>query len=230
MFWLFFMVVAATLGAVIAAGVLAPSRGFALRVVGVILALAILVVLTVLLWKQAILALAIAAVCSLAIGVMFQKVAPAKAIEGAIAAFVLIFVFSWLALQMAGPLLFDRESDLSRWLHQIRLECGPSGRHAVTGPNFLVALGGASLLAACCLDGWMRATAVFAGALLMFFFSPALLENSNFFGQMFYGHDPVFNLAFLCVFVIGFAVVVRLLRTPRRHCNSATPKTHNPGP
>jgi dolichol kinase len=82
----------------------------------VILALARLVVGTALLWKHAVVALAIATVCSLAAGVMFQKVDPSKAIGGAIAAFILMFVFSWLALQMADPLLFETESDLSRWI------------------------------------------------------------------------------------------------------------------
>ena len=221
MFWFFILIIAATLGAVITAGAMAPNKNFALRVTGVIFALAILIVLSVLLWKQAIVALAIAAVCSLAVGVMFQKVDPSKAIAGAITAFVLMFVFSWLALQMADPLLFNRESDLSRWLGDAFNGFRPFGGHDVGAPGFLAALGAACLLAAFFLDRWMRAISVFFGALMVLFFAPAVLEQQGVFVRdFFYGHDPVFKLAVLGVIVIGIVGIVRLLANSK---NSKTP-------
>jgi len=212
MFWFFILIVVATLGAVITAGALAPNKNFAFRVIGVILALALLVIGAVFLWKQAIVALTIAAVCSLAVGVMFQKVDPSKAIGGAIAAFVLIFVFSWLALQIADPLLFGRDSDLSRWVRDLSSNFRPFGGHDVGEPGFLTALGIACLLAACFLDRWIKAIAVFFGALLLMFFGPSILERQGLFVRdFFYGHDPAFRLSVLCVIVIGIVGITRLL-------------------
>ena len=212
MLWFFLIIVAAVLGAVITAGALAPNKNFAVRVIGVILALALLIVGTFFLWKHAIVALAIASVCSLAVGVMFQKVDPSKAIGGALAAFVLMFVFSWLALQMADPLLFDRESDLSRWLDDFTDNFQPFAGHDISGAGFLTALGIACLFAACFLDRWMKPIAVFVGVLLMLFFGPAVLERYGLFSlSYFHGHDPVFSLAFLCVVVIGIVGIAKML-------------------
>lgn len=212
MLWFFMLVMLTALGAVIAAGALAPDRNFALRVVGVLFALSILVVLAVLLWKQAIVALAIAAVCSLAVGVMFQKVDPSKAIGGAITAFVLMFLFSWLALQMADPLLFGRESGLSQWLQRAFHDFHHLGKGDVQTPGFLAALGAACLLAACCLDGWAKAITAFIGGLLVLYFAPAALEQKGIVVRdLFYGHDPVFRLAMFGVCVVAAVSIVRLL-------------------
>jgi len=212
MVWLFLVIVGATIGAVVMAGTLAPTKNFAVRVVGVTLVVALFVVAAVLLWKQAIVALAIAAVCSLAVGVMFQKVDPSKAIGGAIAAFILMFVFSWLALQMADPLLFERESDLSRWTRGFFDGFRPFSERDVAAPGFLAALGAACLLAARFVARWMKAIAVFVGSLLVLYFAPSLLQEHGFFVRgFFWGHDPVFKLAVLCVIVIGVIGVIRLL-------------------
>jgi len=216
MLWFFILIVAATLGGVITMGALAPNRNFAIRVIGVILALALLVIGTMFLWKHAIVALAIAAVCSLAVGVMFQKVDPSKAIGGALAAFVLMFVFSWLALQMADPFLFGRDSDLSRWISKFTSDLRPFSGYDVGGSGFLTALGIACLLAACFLDRWIKAIAVFFGALLLLFFGPTVLERHGLLVRdFFYGHDPVFKLAVLCVVVISIVGIVRLLTNSR---------------
>lgn len=221
MLWFFILIIATTIAAVAVAGALAPNRNFAMRISGVILALALLVVGVVMLWKQAIVALAIAAVCSLAIGVMFDRIDPSKAIASAIAAFVLMFVFAWLALQVADPLLFDRDSDLSRWCNDLIRGFRPFDGQDVATPGFLAALGAASLLAACLLDRWMRAIGVFFGALLLFFFVPSLLEQHGVIVQdLFYGHDPVFNLALVGAIVIGVVGIVRLLASPDNHKHS----------
>jgi len=189
MFWLFILIVAATLGAIITTRALAPNKNFAIRIIGVILALVFLVIGTVFLWKHAILALAIAAVCSLAIGVMFQKVDLFKAIGGALAAFILIFMFSWLAFQMAEPMLFGRDSDLSRWIRDFTSSFGPFGGCDVGGPGFLASLGVACLFTVCFLARWMKAIAVLFGALLLLFFAPHVLEQHGLFVQdFFYGH------------------------------------------
>ena len=67
------LAVAAALGAVIVAVALAPNRNSAARFTGVILALALLLIGTFYFWKAAIIALAIATVCSLVGGMRFQK-------------------------------------------------------------------------------------------------------------------------------------------------------------
>jgi hypothetical protein len=163
-----------------------------------------------------IVALAIAAVCSLAVGVMFQKVDPSKAVGGAIAAFVLMFLFSWLALQLADPLLFNKESDLSRWLTNLCGSAQPYGRHDIGASVFLASLGVACLLAACFLDRWIRAIAVFLGALLVLFFTPVVLEEHGIiFRDFFYGHDPVFELAIVGLIIVGLVAIVRLLTASR---------------
>ena len=181
-----------------------------------ILALALLVVGTALLWKHAVVALAIATVCSLAAGVMFQKVDPSKAIGGAIAAFILMFVFSWLALQMADPLLFETESDLSRWIKGFVNGYQPLIGVNLLAPGFWVALGAACLFVTPCLARWMKGIAVFFGALLVTCFAPVVLEQEGVFVRdLFDGHDPIFKLAVLCVIVIGTVGVARLLTNPR---------------
>lgn len=58
MFWLFIMIVVATLGANITIGVLTPYKNFMVWIIGMILALAILVIGTIFFWKHAIVALA----------------------------------------------------------------------------------------------------------------------------------------------------------------------------
>ena len=209
----FLIVVAAVVGAVITAGVLAPTRGFALRVVGVLFAVALLIVGTTLLWKHAIVAIAIAALCALAVSVMFGKVDPSKAIGGTLAALLLLFGFTKLALQLADPIFFDRSNDLSRWFTETFEIYQPFTSHSGSTPSSLVTLGVALLVASVFLDRWLRAGAVFLGILLVLSYAPTVLESSGVYLNDFFRstNDPVFNLAVLCVLVIGAIGALRLL-------------------
>lgn len=221
MLWFFILIIAVTLGAVITAGFLAPNRKYAMRVIGVIMALALLILVTPFIWQHALVAVAIGAACSLAVGVMFGRVKPSRAIAGALTAFVLMFVFSWLALQMSDPLLFGRDSDLSRWLKDLFNGHRPFGSSDIGTSGFLVALGISSLIAACFLERWMKAIAVFFGLLMVLFFTPAVLEGYGICLQnMFYGHDRVLIVAVIGVIVIGIVSIVRLLANSNNSKNT----------
>lgn len=213
MAWLLIFLALATLGAVGAAAALGPSRDFPARIAAAVLVLGMLTAGAVLLWRPAIVALAIASVCSLAVGVMFQRVAPARAISAALGAFVLMFAFSWLALQLAPPFLYGEESDLTRWLSRVgeRLDL-PDPTHA--SPALLAAAGAACLLAAACLRRWLRAIAVFAGALLLLVYLPPLLGEVDF-APLAPGGDPNLRLLALGLLVAGIVVLARRARRRR---------------
>ncbi len=212
MVWLFALLIFIALAAVVAAGVLGARPSFPSRATAVVLAIVLLAIGVAFFWKHTVVALAIASVCSLAIGVMFTKVAPGKAFAGALSSFVLMFVGSWLALQIAEPLLFDRESDLARWFHESVELAVPLNDAGIQDPGFFVAIAIASLLAACFLGHRMKAVAVFIGTLLLCFFGPPLLENNGFFlTDFFYRHDPAARLVVLALIVLGFVSVFRLL-------------------
>lgn len=92
----------------------------------------------VLLWKHVITALAIASVCTLGLAVMFDKVPPGRAISNAMGAFILFFIFTWLAQQLAEPLLHGRDSNLSRWISErINSNHTRTGRTAGLGSDIV---------------------------------------------------------------------------------------------
>lgn len=221
MFWFFILILAATLGATVTAGILTPNKKYAIRVVSVIITIALFIICSAFFWKHAIVALAIAAVCSLAIGVMFQKVDPSKAIKGALVAFILMFFFTWLAFEIAAPLFFDRESSLSLWFTNTVSGFRSSTDHDAGVPGLLTALGAACLLSACFLERWIKAVAVFIGALLLALYTPiALKQHGIYITDFFYSHDPVFNLIVLLVIAIGIGGFTRLLMNNK---NSKSP-------
>ena len=224
MIWFFVFIIAVAITLAIAAVIPAGALGArpvlpALAVAGA-LAVALLAVGAALFWKHAIVALAIAAVCSLAVGVMSQKVDPSKAIGGALAAFLLMFAFSWLALQMADPLLFGRDSDLSRWIRESAGRAWPFGGEPFESPMLFVAIAVASLSAARFLRPGLKAVAVFVGTLLLFFFGFRLLEDHGFFlSDFFYRHVPASRLVVVAMIVLGIVGIVRLLANNSNHRN-----------
>jgi hypothetical protein len=221
MMWLFIILVAVLIGVAIAAGWLAPTRGFGTRIAGVLLALALMIIIMSLIWQDAVLALAISTVCVLAVGVMFQKVTPGKAIGGAIGAFILLFAFVWLARQLAGPFLFNKESDLSRWFSESFKNHSLSETRSVYRPGVFVALGAATLLVPKFLGGWLRALAVFLGALLIFVFFPAAMERAGFCWDNFsHPRDPVLQLAMLCAGFITLLGIIRIIMNSKNHNNN----------
>jgi hypothetical protein len=219
MLLLFQLIVAAAFGAIIAAGVLAPNRNSAKRVVGLILALALFFIGAVFFWENAIVAFAIAAVYWLARGVRLQMGRPPKALGGAREAFVLLFVLSWLTLQAADLVhLGPTSSDLSRMVYRLTVTFPMFGRHNFGVPEILTALGIACLLAACFLERRLKIIAVFFGALLLLLFGSTVLERF-LVRDLFYGRGPGFKLAVLFAIVVGILGIARLLRKARKSKN-----------
>lgn len=210
MAWLFVSVLMTMFAVVGLAFFWAPSRTFKIRALAAAVALAVVVVLVALIWKQAVVALAIAAVCSLAVAVMFQKVDPSRAISGAIAAFVLFFIFSWLAIQVSEPLFFHRQSDVSRWLESLWNQ-----RHFdsySSSSTWLAAIGLACLIGGSLLDRWLRASAVFVGVVLLCVFGPVVLDENGFsLLTSLRCTDPVLKVALLCLLVAGIVTLTRAI-------------------
>jgi hypothetical protein len=214
--WLFQLIAAAALGAMIAAGVLAPNRHSAKRVIGLILALALFFIGAVFFWENAIVALAIATVCSLAGGVRFQMGRPPKALGGAPEAFLLLFVLSWLTLQAADLILLRPDgSVLPRMVYRFTVTLPMFGRHNFGIPEILTALGIACFLVAYFLERRLKIIAVFFGALLLLLFGPTVLER-YLVRDLFYGRGPGFKLAVLFAIVVGILGIARLLRKAKK--------------
>jgi hypothetical protein len=211
--WVLLALLGMLLGVLAAVAFWAPNRYFLLRVAGVTLVTALAVAACGVFWKQTVLALAIAAVCGLAIAVMFQKVAPGKAIMGALTAFVLLFAFSRLALKLADVFLFGKEVDISGWVGL--MDEMPTGFpswdsfHMPT-PEFLAALGLALLLSSALLPRTARAVAVLAGFFLLFVFGARILAaHEVYWGEALLMHDPLLRFALGCLAV--FAILKILL-------------------
>lgn len=220
MLWFFITMIAVALSAVITAGVMAPTRRFALRIVAVVLASALLIVAVVVWWKYAIVAAAIATVCSLAIGVMFQKVKPAQAVAGAIVAFVLMFVFSWLALQMADPLLFNEDSELTHWLTGLFSTGGLYDNRQSWSPGLTLALVVFGLVVAYALRRWFKP--ILITALFLFVIGSVLifLDQSGInLTELFSGNDPTSRLASLLLLFGVIVVAAKLIINSNRPKN-----------
>jgi hypothetical protein len=209
------------LGILAAVAFLAPNRHFLLRVAGVILVTALAAAACGVFWKQTVLALAIAAVCGLALAVMFQKVAPGKAIVDALTAFVLLFAFSWLALKLADVFLFGKDVDMPPWIGSIgELPTGfPSWDSFPTpAPEFLVALGLALLLSSPLLPRTARALAVLAGfSLLSVFGARILAAHEVYWGEALLMHDPLLRFAFGCLAVFAILKILLSIGTGDRN-------------
>ncbi|MCC6487444.1 MAG: hypothetical protein IT364_08080 [Candidatus Hydrogenedentes bacterium] len=210
--WILLTLLVLTLGTIGAIAAWAPNRHFLLRVAGVILVTTLAAVAVSMFWKQSVLALAIAAVCGLAIAVMFQKVAPGKAIVGALTAFVLLFAFSWLALKLADIFLFNKEVDLSRWIEWIGELPGSStswDSFPMPVPELFVAFGLALLLSSALLPRTARAVAVLAGLFLLFVFGARILATREvYLGEATLMDDPLVRLALGC---LALFAILRLL-------------------
>ena len=204
--WFCLFAVGAALGAVLAVAVMAPNRRYAVRVGGAVLGAAGLLVVSVLLWRHLLTALTIAALFALALGVLFQKVPPSKAMGAALAALLLVFAFTWLTLRLNEVfLLGPREQPFSlvqQWLENASVQVGGLGGLDST---LLLVVGLAALAAGALLEARVRALAVFAGLLLVGLwaraafpgFGPALAYAPIF-------RDPLVQGALVAVVVAGF--------------------------
>ena len=203
--WFLLVLLGLVLGAGVAVAVWVPNRSFLLRILGIVLVATLAAVAVGTFWKQAVLSLAIAAVSGLAVAVMFQKVAPRRAIAGALTAFVLLFAFSWLALKLADIFLFGKEVDVFRWIGELPENVTSWGSFPMPSPEVLAALGLALFLSSALLPRTARAPAAFAGLFLLFVFGPRILEAQEvYWGEALFLHDPLmrFGLWCLALFVI----------------------------
>lgn len=162
--WLVMLVTGAALGAVLAAAVLPSHRRFAARAAAAILAVTGLFLVSVLLWRQVLIALTVLALFALALGVLFQRVPPSKAIRAAVAALFLIFALTWLTLRLGEAFLFaPQDQPFSLFRHW--RDSPPIPMEVLSGLDrslFLI-LSLATLAAGTLLKSWVRALAVFAG-------------------------------------------------------------------
>lgn len=219
MIWFFVLLIVVALAAVIAAGLLGARPSFPARTAAVVLAVALLAAGAALFWKHTVIALAIASVCSLAVGVMFTRIAPGKAFAGALAAFVLMFGGPWLALQLSSPLLFDRESDLTRW-------AGAAWGALTTGEwNFptaklAVSIAFLGLLAASLFGPRVRALAILVGGNLLLFFGPRVMEELGLYHPgMHSGIDPLLAALITVAVVLGVVGLLQRLSDNSNHNN-----------
>ena len=158
------LVIGIAVGAVVAAGVLVPNRRFVVRVAAVLLALAALLLVSVILWRQALVALTIVALFALALGVLFQKVPPSRAMAAAVVALFLIFAFTWLTRRLSEVFLFAPRHQpillLQQWLDGTSIQM--DGLFGLDS-SLLLIVGLALLAIGPLLKSWMRALAIFAG-------------------------------------------------------------------
>ena len=108
----FLLAVGVVLGAGIAGAYFASKRPFVLRIAGALAALSVLVAVATMFWKHIVLTVAITSLVALSVGVMLQRADPLKAMLGALCAFVLLFIFSSLAVELADVFLFGNGSEL----------------------------------------------------------------------------------------------------------------------
>ncbi len=158
------LVTGAALGAVLAAAVLPSNRRFAVRAAAAVLAVAGLFLVSVFMWRQVLIALTVLALFALALGVLFQRVPPSKAIGAAIAALFLIFALTWLTLRLGEAFLFAPQDQPFSLCRHWR-DSPPIPMEVLSGldSSLFLILGLATLAAGTLLKSWARALAVFAG-------------------------------------------------------------------
>ncbi len=165
----------------LAAFVVRYGRGWSPQVRPAVVAGTVLLipVLSLLFWKETLLAIAIIAVTLLAVAVMFQKVPMAKAVQGAVVGFLLIFAFSWLAFTLADVFLYGK-TDVSfmpavfsdrTWHFDIEGELQPA---------LACAVGVAAIVVAGLLPAKARAFLSFPGLILILCFGPQFLETISY--------------------------------------------------
>ena len=200
---------------------LGARRGVTLSLAAVLVILALLIVIAALYWQHAVVALVVTALCALGVAVMFQRIKPGQAFRGAAAALVLMFFFTWLAVQLGHVFFGDGitdwvgEYDLYTWSATFQL---PTLDIPSSAQDFLLAMGVALLCAALVSANWLRPWLVFIGLSLLLLMMPSFLERHGILlGIRDFVHDPFYLLlAFLAV----LAVFVRLIEQPHRKRNS----------
>jgi len=210
MFTAFLIVLALAVSGFALIGLIFFSRRFGWLGFGAVIGVIALVALFVLFWQHAVLAVAIISTVFLALGVTLQKVEPVKAITGAVTALILFFVFSWLAVQLADTFLFNRESNVEKWLNREWDFLPQTALLTLPAKALQVALGIACLAAAAFLNRIPRAVLVFIGILLLALQFVHLLEGAVWateFSPLF--HDPLVQLSLVflsAAFAIRFLI------------------------
>jgi hypothetical protein len=167
MFTAFLVVLALALSGFALIGLIFCSRRFGWLGLGAFIGMIALVAISGLFWQHAVLAAAISSTVFLALGVMLQKVEPVKAILGALAAMVLFFVLTRLAVELAGIFFFEETGDVHNWIQESwGFTFSELGKYC-PGPITQFGLGIACLVAAGLFDRTLKALLVFVGMLLL---------------------------------------------------------------
>jgi len=206
MFTWFIVIVAVVLAGAAFLGAILHSRRFVWAGIGAAAGIVLLFVAASYFWHEAVLGVAIASLVLLALGVMLQQVAPAKALAGASTALILLFVFSWLAVQLADTFLFNKESPLQRWLNT-EWPALPDGLD-VFWPNSTaqIALATACLVTAAFLKRIYKAVLVFVGILLLTLQVPYLMQVGDWYGRLQLLMENPLILATIFFMALSFAV------------------------
>lgn len=184
-------------------GVVLHSRRFGWSAVGAIAGIVVFIVAASHFWHETVLGLAIASLVFLALGVMLQKVTPAKALVGALTALVLFFVFTWLAVQLADTFFFDKESTLQRWLEVNWPSSSDSDFAFRPSPWVPFAVGIACLAASAFLPRYPRAVLVFIALVLLLLQLPYYFPVTGWAGQIeSLAHEPAIQAAVIVAIVI----------------------------
>ena len=114
MIWLLVLLIVAVAGVLVGVAVWGGHPGFWKRAVAAAAVLALLVVPLLFFWKYLAFGLTIGSLLAIGIAAALGQVGAAKAIGRAMAVIAICIVLIWLAIQLADPLLFDKESGLSK--------------------------------------------------------------------------------------------------------------------
>lgn len=211
MLWILTFVLVLTVAVAATAALLGVRRAATFAILGAA-GIVGLVAGIILAWRYVVVAVAIGGVSILALAVMYQKVPPVKAIVSALAAFVLFFVFSWLALQLAEPFLFHRESQLFELVE--RWQWHSPDWHAIFAKydSLGIPAGLALLFSAAFIRGGWRTLAVFGGfLLLMLGFSSLTASNLQSLAVLLREEDPLKLVIVLGLGVLAVVSIVKIL-------------------
>jgi hypothetical protein len=209
MFTTFFIVLALALGGFALTGLIFISRRFGWLGFGAVIGVIALVALSGLFWQHAVLATAIISTVFLALGVTLQKVEPAKAIFGALAAMVQFFVLTRLAVELADIFFFEETGDVQNWIHASwGFTFSERGKYC-PGPVTQFGFGIACLVAAGLFDRTLKALLVFVGMLLLALQATHVLNRAQaiveFYPEL---RDPLVQF---CLFLLLAAFLFRLI-------------------
>lgn len=190
------------------------KRASVSKLLGVVILFTVASIGVIAYWRSAMLTISIVLVCVLAIGVAYQKIAAPKAIISAIAAFILIFVFSWLAIQLSKVFLFGQTIDMSSFTGSATGDVQYLIRNAITNPIFLTAFSLACIITSRYMNGWLKSVLLFVGVIAIVMSTPTLLEYIGLdLRHSFADNDATTKIVILAMILTSIVVIVRISRS-----------------